>query len=71
MKLDPNTLKFQAQLILTFELDSQISTWLSTLTDCHKVAIEIKFNAKHIQVTNIFELNGTEKIRKFTFNEDQ
>jgi hypothetical protein len=54
MKLDPTALNFQAQLIYTFELypKTQIEEWLQSLIDqeCGKVAIDMKFIAKHIQV---------------------
>jgi hypothetical protein len=54
MKLDPTALNFQAQLIYTFELypKTQIEEWLQSLIDqeCGKVAIDMKFIAKQIQV---------------------
>jgi hypothetical protein len=30
----------------------------------------MKFLAKNIQVTDIFELNGLERIKKFSFNDE-
>lgn len=69
IKLDPKSLKFSGQLILSFELQPTVEEWLASLEEYHKVAIEIKLNAKHIQVTDMCELNGIERIKRFAFNE--
>ena len=34
------------------------------------MSVDMKFKAKHIQVQNMYELNGEERIKKFVFNED-
>ncbi len=50
----------------------QVEEWLQQLVEneVHKVAMDMKFLAKHIQVMAMWELNGDERVKKIVFNED-
>lgn len=70
-KLNPTSPGFLAQLIISLELQPNIERWLETLKQQNvaKLSVELKLNVKQVTVTNICELKGVERSKRFKFDE--